>query len=56
MTPRLFCNVVFAWLLARVTEQDDRDKLLSDLYEPIEGTDSVTRTFLDNLSALGEAG
>jgi len=56
MSVRLFCNVVFAWLCERVTDNDERERLVSELYAPMEGVDAVTRTFLSNLAALAGEG
>lgn len=37
MSPRLYCNVIYATLTARCGEKKDRDDLDRDLYAPMGG-------------------
>lgn len=40
MSGRLFCNLVWAWLLERFPGEKAREQLTSDMYEPLDGAGS----------------
>jgi hypothetical protein len=55
MSPRLFCNTVYAWLLGQAAgDPEAREKLDTMLYEPLEGTAAATSKFLANLQTWGD--
>ncbi len=59
MTPRLFANLVYAWLCARVAFSDDpkaRQRLDDELYAPLEGLAAMQENFLANLAAAAAGG
>ncbi len=53
MSVRMFCNVVYAWLMARTGgDPESREKVDAALYAPLEGAAAMQERFWANLAAL----
>jgi hypothetical protein len=52
MSPRLFCNIVYAFLV-RNADEKERARIDDALYAPVEGGSDL-QTFLANLVREGE--
>ena len=52
MSPRMFANVVYAWLMSRAVDGESRARIDATLYAPVEGADALQRNFLANITAI----